>query len=158
LSVPSHSEVFVIGDLAALKDAEGKPLPGLAPVAMQEGHSVAVNIGHDLRGEPREAFRYIDRGSLATIGRAAAIAQFGKIHLSGFVAWLSWLFIHILFLIGFRNRLIVMIQWAWSYFTYERGARLITGDAYLPSWTQRSAEAPDQEKACPPHPTNTAAD
>ena len=158
LSIPGQPEVFVIGDLAALKDAEGKPLPGLAPVAMQEGNSVAVNIGHDLRGEPREAFHYVDRGSLATIGRAAAVAQFGKVHLAGFVAWLSWLFIHILFLIGFRNRLIVMIQWAWSYFTYERGARLITGDAHLPSWTQRSTEASDQEKAYPPHPSDTAAD
>lgn len=158
LSIPGHPEVFVVGDLAALKDADGSLLPGLAPVAMQEGHSAAVNIGHDLRGEPRAAFRYVDRGSLATIGRAAAIAQFGKIHLSGFVAWLSWLFIHILFLIGFRNRLIVMIQWAWSYFTYERGARLITGDAHLPSWTQRTAEASTGERDGSAQTSHPAAD
>ncbi|MGA8874903.1 MAG: hypothetical protein WB555_05180, partial [Candidatus Korobacteraceae bacterium] len=82
-----------------------------------------------LAGEPRETFHYLDRGSLATIGRAAAIAQFGKIHLSGLIAWLSWLFIHVFFLIGFRNRLIVMFQWFWSYLTYERAARLITGES-----------------------------
>jgi NADH:quinone reductase (non-electrogenic) len=158
LSLPSHPEVFVIGDLAAFEDRAGRPLPGLAPVAMQQGHRVAMNIGRELRGEPREAFRYVARGSLATIGRAAAVAEFGRIHLSGFVAWLSWLFIHILFLIGFRNRLMVMIQWAWSYFTYERGARLITGDDRLPSWAGRSAQALVKEKANPPDASNPAAD
>src|SRR5207237_10786643 len=125
---------------------------------MQQGRRVAMNIGRELGGQPREAFRYLDRGSLATIGRAAAVAQFGKIHLSGFVAWLAWLFIHILFLIGFRNRLIVMIQWAWSYFTYERGARLITGDTRLPSWTGRSRQALDKEKGDSPPASNPAAD
>ena len=100
----------------------------------------AKNIARDLRGEPHENFHYLDKGSLATIGRAAAVAQFGKIHISGFVAWLAWLFIHIFFLIGFRNRLIVLIQWAWSYLTYERGARLITGDTRLPSWQQLKSE------------------
>ncbi|PYY09307.1 MAG: FAD-dependent oxidoreductase [Acidobacteria bacterium] len=158
LSHPAHPEVFVIGDLAAFEDAKGQPLPGLAPVAMQQGRRVAMNIGRELGGQPREAFRYLDRGSLATIGRAAAVAQFGKIHLSGFVAWLAWLFIHILFLIGFRNRLIVMIQWAWSYFTYERGARLITGDTRLPSWTGRSRQALDKEKGDSPPASNPAAD
>src|SRR5207249_4913976 len=133
LSIPGHPEVFVIGDLALLKDESGKMLPGVAPVAMQEGKATAHNIGRELRGEPRQNFHYIDKGNLATIGRAAAVAQFGKIHISGFLAWLAWLFIHIFFLIGFRNRLIVMIQWAWSYLTYERGARLITGDTSLPS-------------------------
>jgi len=134
LSVPGHREVFVIGDLASLKDENGKMLPGVAPVAMQEGTEAARNIERDLQGEPRRDFHYFDKGSLATIGRAAAVAQFGKIHISGFVAWLSWLFVHIFFLIGFRNRIIVLIQWAWSYLTYERGARLITGDQRLPSW------------------------
>jgi NADH dehydrogenase len=85
--------------------------------------------------EKRPAFHYWDKGSLATIGRAAAVAEFGRIHISGFLAWLSWLFVHIFFLIGFRNRLLVLIQWAWSYVTYERGARLITGSTYLPGWT-----------------------
>lgn len=140
LTIPRHPEVFVIGDLAALKDKDGSWLPGVAPVAMQQGAATARNIARDLRGEPHENFHYLDKGSLATIGRAAAVAQFGKVHISGFVAWLAWLFIHIFFLIGFRNRLIVLIQWAWSYFTYERGARLITGDATLPSWQQLKSE------------------
>lgn len=156
LSIPGHPEVFVIGDLAALKDAEGKPLPGLAPVAMQQGQGVAANIARDAKGEPRAAFHYRERGSLATIGRAAGVAQFGKLHLSGYLAWLSWLFIHILFLIGFRNRLIVMIQWAWSYLTYERGARLITGDARLPSWTKTHPVA--DEKIGSSEVSKTAAD
>jgi NADH:ubiquinone reductase (H+-translocating) len=139
LSVPGHPEVFVIGDLAALADENGKMLPGVAAVAIQQGDWVADTIARDLENQPRRNFRYHDKGSLATIGRAAAVAQFGKsgkFHLSGYFAWLAWLFIHILFLIGFRNRLIVMIQWAWSYLTYERGARLITGSDELPGWTQ----------------------
>jgi NADH dehydrogenase len=129
LSIPGHPEVFVIGDLATLKDKHGKLLPGVAPVAIQQGTFVARQIAADLAGKPREAFHYLDKGSLATIGRAAAIAQFGKVHISGFLAWLAWLFIHIMFLVGFRNRILVMIQWAWSYLTYERGARLITGES-----------------------------
>ena len=136
LSIPGHSEVFVLGDLAALNDESGKMLPGVAPVAIQQGNWVADTIARDLENQPRRNFRYHDKGSLATIGRAAAVAQFGKTELSGYFAWLAWLFIHILFLIGFRNRLIVMIQWAWSYLTYERGARLITGSDELPGWTQ----------------------
>jgi NADH dehydrogenase len=145
LSLPEHPEVFVIGDLAAAKDEQGKMLPGVAPVAIQEGKFVAKLIREEVRrsgpkpvghgSSQRTAFHYWDKGSLATIGRAAAVAQFGKIHISGFVAWLSWLFVHILSLIGFRNRLLVFIQWAWSYVTYERGARLITGSTYLPGWT-----------------------
>jgi NADH:ubiquinone reductase (H+-translocating) len=134
LSIPGHPDVFVIGDLATLKGEDGKPLPGVAPVALQEGEYVAKTILADLAGKPRHPFKYWDKGSLATIGRAAAIAQFGKIHISGFLAWLSWLFVHIFFLIGFRNRILVFIQWAWSYFTYERGARLITGSNTLPGW------------------------
>ena len=154
LSLPGHPEVFVIGDLAAAKDEHGKPLPGVAPVAIQQGKYVAklireeveASVGRELRPgfPPRLPFHYWDKGSLATIGRAAAIAQFGKIHISGFIAWLSWLFVHILFLIGFRNRLLVFIQWAWSYVTYERGARLITGSTYLPGWTS------PEEKPVPP--------
>ncbi len=136
LSLPDHPELFVIGDLAALKDEHGKMLPGVAPVAIQEGKFVAHTIARELNGQGRTNFHYFDKGSLATIGRAAAVAQFGKIHISGFIAWLSWLFIHIFFLIGFRNRLIVLIQWAWSYFTYQRGARLITGSTNLPGWSE----------------------
>jgi NADH:ubiquinone reductase (H+-translocating) len=147
LSLPGHPEVFVIGDLAAFKDETGKMLPGVAPVAIQEGKFVAKMIRRDLQREPRQHFKYWDKGSLATIGRAAAVAQFGKIHISGFIAWLSWLFIHIFFLIGFRNRLLVFIQWAWSYVTYERGARLITGSTQLPGWsgTQPSATPAEDE-------------
>jgi NADH dehydrogenase len=128
LSLPSHPNVFVIGDLASLKHADGTQLPGVAAVAIQQGRWVTRQIGGDLAGNARAPFRYVDKGSLATIGRAAAVAQFGRVHVSGFFAWLSWLFIHIFFLIGFRNRIIVMIQWAWSYFTYDRSARLITGE------------------------------
>src|ERR1039457_6878420 len=147
LSVPGHPEVFVIGDLAALKDERGRMLPGVAPVAMQEGKAAARNIAHDLKREPRKNFHYIDKGSLATIGRSSSIAQFGKLHISGFIAWLSWLFVHIFFLIGFRNRVLVFIQWAWSYFTYERGARLITGDTNLPGWRSPHSEQSEGSKA-----------
>jgi len=148
LSIPGRPEVFVIGDLASLKDKHGKMLPGVAPVALQEGVEVAKNIERDLAHESRKNFSYFDKGNLATIGRAAGVAQFGKVHISGYIAWLSWLFVHIFFLIGFRNRIIVLIQWAWSYFTYERGARLITGDQHLPSWEewQREEEHAEKEK------------
>jgi NADH:ubiquinone reductase (H+-translocating) len=142
LSVPGHPEVFVIGDLAALKDEEGKWLPGLAPVAMQEGIAVAKNIHRDVRNEPRRNFHYLDKGTLATIGRAAGVGQIRKLHISGYLAWLAWLFVHIFFLIGFRNRMLVMIQWAWSYFTFDRGARLITGSTQLPGWTELEKEQP----------------
>ncbi len=162
LSLPNHPEVFVIGDLAAVKDASGKLLPGVAPVAILEGRYVAKLIRREIHGGtrldppasrpqsvPRPAFHYYDKGSLATIGRAAAVAQFGKIHISGFMAWLAWLFIHILFLIGFRNRVLVFIQWAWSYFTYERSARLITGSSSLPGWRglhSTTAASGDEQK------------
>ncbi len=138
LSLPGHPEVFVIGDLANLAGADGKPLPGLAPVAIQEGRHVARTVFREIRGQGREPFRYNDRGTLATIGRAAAVADFGKIKLTGFLAWITWLFVHILFLIGFRNRLLVMIEWAWSYLTYERAARLITGSTDLPGFEAHS--------------------
>jgi NADH dehydrogenase len=134
LSVPGHPEVFVIGDLADLADKDGKPLPGLAPVAMQEGRAVAKTINRDLQQLAREPFRFKNHGTLATIGRAAAVADFGKIHVSGFIAWLLWLFVHIFFLIGFRNRVLVILEWSWSYWTYQRGTRLITGSSVLPGF------------------------
>lgn len=143
LSVPGHPEVFVIGDLASFKDKKGNLLPGVAPVALQEGSAAARNIERDVSRQPRDPFHYFDKGSLATIGRNAAVAQFGKLHLSGFIAWLSWLFVHVFFLIGFRNRVIVLFQWAWSYLTYERGARLITGDQHLPSWEEIKQDEPN---------------
>jgi NADH dehydrogenase len=127
LSIPGHPEVFVVGDLAAFRQSSGTLLPGTAPVAIQEGESAADNIHRSIVGEPRRGFHYFDRGSMATIGRAAAVADIRGLHLSGFVAWLAWLFVHLLFLIGFENRLLVLVQWAASYLSYQRGARLITG-------------------------------
>lgn len=124
LALPGHPDIFVIGDLAATEPA----LPGVAPVAMQGGKHVARVIRGRLRGEVRGEFRYRDKGMMATIGRSAAIAHVGSLKLSGFPAWLMWLGIHILFLIGFRNRFGVLFEWAWAWVTYERGARLITGE------------------------------
>lgn len=146
LSIPGHDHVFVIGDLASLKQKNGQPVPGLAPAAIQEGKATARNILRDLEGKPRKDFHYLDKGSLATIGRAAAVGEFGKVHISGFLAWLAWLSVHIFFLIGFRNRILVLIQWAWSYFTYEQGAQLITGDQTLPSWTELTREEEQRSK------------
>lgn len=127
LSVPGHPEVFVIGDLANARGKEGEPLPGLAPVAIQQGKATGANIARSVAGRPREPFRYWDRGTMATIGRGAAIAEIGRLKLHGFIAWLAWIFIHIFFLIGFRNRVAVMLEWAWAYVSWQRGARLITG-------------------------------
>lgn len=127
LSLPGRPEVFVVGDLAAFPAPDGGLLPGIAPVAMQQGRAAARNLVRTLRGEPREPFRYRDKGSMATIGRWRAVAQLGGARFSGAVAWLLWLFIHILYLSGFRNRLVVFTEWAWSFFTWQRGARLITG-------------------------------
>ncbi len=126
LSVPGHPEVFVIGDLAAVMQSDGKPVPGVAPAAIQEGEHTAKNIVRMLDDKPTLPFHYRDKGSLATIGRAAGVADFGRIRLSGFIAWAAWLGVHIFFLIGFRNRLLVILQWAWAYVTFQRGARLIT--------------------------------
>lgn len=125
-SVPRHPEVFVIGDLAHLEQ-DGRPLPGVAQVAIQSGRHVARSILADLRGRARPVFRYRDKGNLATIGRNAAVADFGRLRFGGYLAWLLWAFVHIFYLIGFRNRVLVMIQWAWAWLTYQRGIRLITG-------------------------------
>jgi NADH dehydrogenase len=127
LSIPGHPEVFVTGDLATVPG-----VPGVAPAAMQMGRHAARMIYGDIAGGARSAFAYRDKGSLATIGRARAVADFGRIRFGGFVAWLSWLAIHIFFLIGFRNRVLVLISWAWSYLTFRRGARIITGVPPLP--------------------------
>ncbi len=132
LSLPGHPEVFVVGDLAAFKTGEGKFLPGVAPVAIQQGRWAARNVWLRSRGRAAEAFHYRDMGSLATIGRAAAVAELGRLHFSGRLAWLMWTFVHILYLIGFRNRVLVMLEWAWAYATRQRGIRLITGSSDLP--------------------------
>jgi NADH:quinone reductase (non-electrogenic) len=129
LTVPGHPEIFVVGDLAAVQGEGGTLVPGLAPAAMQEGRHAARAIVRALGGEAPPPFRYRDKGVLATVGRAAAVARIGRLEFSGLAAWLAWLFVHILFLIGFRNRVAVVLQWAWSYLTFKRGARLITETA-----------------------------
>ena len=142
LTIPGHPEVFVIGDLASLIQ-DGAPVPGVAPAALQEAEHTARNIERALRGDPLLPFHYHDKGSLATIGRGRGIAQLGRFQLWGWIAWMTWLFVHIFFLIGFRNRFAVLFSWAWSYVTYDRGARLITGP--LPRLT--AAESPDPQMA-----------
>jgi len=128
LTIAGHPEIMVIGDLANFSHQTGKPLPGVAPVAMQQGRYAARLVIARLAGDAVQPFHYFDKGSLATIGRAAAVADFGRIHIAGYLAWLAWLFIHLMYLAGFDNRLLVFIKWAYSYFTHNRGARLITGD------------------------------
>ena len=125
LSVEGHSEIFVAGDLARADDANGEAYPGLAPVALQQGRFVAKAILRELSGRPRGAFRYVDRGTLATIGRRSAVGQFGRLRVVGSSAWILWLVVHIYYLVGFKNRLFVVLQWAWSYLRFRRGARLI---------------------------------
>lgn len=130
LSLPGHPEVFAIGDLALVLQENGQPVPGVSPAAMQMAQHVAHIIGDELDlgpgRAPRPPFKYWDRGTMATIGRSAAVAWIGRLHFSGLFAWLAWLFVHLIFLIGFRNRLAVLLQWAYSYFAYKRGARIIT--------------------------------
>ncbi len=125
LSIPDHPHIFVIGDAACAMDEKGKPLPGLAPVAVQQGRYVAMLLRKRMAKSERPPFRYFDKGSMATIGKTKAIGVFGKIQFSGFFAWLAWCFVHVLYLIGFRNRFTVLSQWLFSYFTSRRGARLI---------------------------------
>jgi NADH dehydrogenase len=128
LSLPEHPEVFAVGDIVNLTDAKGVAVPGVSPAAMQMGKYVAKQIKNKISGKPDEpAFVYFDKGNMATIGRSKAIAQVGKIEFSGFVAWLAWLFIHLLFLVGFRNKVFVIIQWFYSYINYQRGSRILTG-------------------------------
>ena len=126
LTVPGQPGVFVIGDLAAV-EADGRPVPGVAPAAIQMGTHAAANVGRALRGQPLAPFRYRDKGALATIGRRSGVAALGRVRLSGLVAWLAWLGVHIFFLIGFRNRFVVLFTWVWAYLTYDRSARLILG-------------------------------
>jgi NADH dehydrogenase len=127
-SLSANPEVFVIGDAAAfVPEGASQSLPGVSPVAMQQGRFVARQIARSLAGAPRQRFKYVDKGSMATIGRSRAVAQIGKLQLSGFLAWMAWLTVHIFYLIDFRNRLVVLLDWAWAYFAYRRGSRLITG-------------------------------
>jgi NADH dehydrogenase len=128
LSLPGHPEVFVIGDTAAADDGKGGIFPGVAPVAKQQGTYAGRAIEARMRGELPAPFRYVNYGNLATIGRKAAVVDFGWMRISGFPAWVLWGIVHIAFLIGFRNRIAVMLDWLWAYVTFQRGARLITGD------------------------------
>ena len=127
LTIPGYPDVFVIGDLASLAGPDGRPLPGVAQVAMQMGAHAAHNIIRATEGQPLRAFKYRNLGDMATIGRASAVANLPTVRLKGWIGWLAWLFVHILNLIGFRNRIVVMVQWVWSYFSYQRAIRLITG-------------------------------
>jgi NADH dehydrogenase len=132
LSIPQHPEIFVIGDLAHLQQPTGTPLPGVAPVAMQQGRYVARLISERLHGNSLSAFHYRDRGHMAIIGRAAAVADFGRLRFTGFLAWIAWLFVHVMSLVEYENRLLVLVQWAWNFLTSNRSARLITGESPLP--------------------------
>jgi NADH dehydrogenase len=127
LAVPGNPDIFVIGDVACATGADGKPLPGVAPVAKQQGQYVAALLAAQLHGRTLPPFRYRDFGAMATIGRKRAVAQLGRVKLAGFPAWLLWSLAHIYFLIGFRNRLAVALSWGWNYVTFQRGTRLITG-------------------------------
>ena len=148
LNPPGLPEVFVLGDLAHFEQ-DGHQVPGVAQPAMQMGDHVAKMIQADLEGKPRPAFRYFDKGDMATIGRLAAVAKVEwpfKAHLSGFFAWITWITVHIFFLIGFRNRIFVLWTWIWTFFTFTRGARLITGDQRLPGWQDQVSAGPAAER------------
>jgi len=132
LSLPAHHEVFAIGDLALVMDQHSQPVPGISPAAMQMARHVARVIENEINGgkersQERPAFRYSNKGMMATIGRSAAVAQIGRLEFSGWLAWIAWLLVHLIFLIGFRNKAAVLLQWTYSYFTYKRGSRIITG-------------------------------
>ncbi len=144
LTVPGHPEIFVIGDLATLEQ-DGHPLPGVAPVAMQQGRYVAKAIQARLNGRGMKPFHYFDKGSLAVIGRAAAVAYFGKVKLHGLIAWLVWLFVHLMYIVEFENRVLVFIQWGFQYLTFNRGARLITGERTLPKKGEMREQQPAAE-------------
>jgi NADH dehydrogenase len=127
LSVPAHPEVFVAGDLCWTTREDGSPVPAVAPTANQTGAHAARMILRTIAGQPHTPFRYLHKGDLATIGRHKAVAAFGKLHLSGYFTWFLWLFVHLMYLVGFRNRVLVLLQWGWAYLTYQRGVRLIVG-------------------------------
>lgn len=144
-SLKDHPEVFVVGDQACFNLPDGKSLPGLASVAMQAGVSAAQNILRDIANEPREAFHYVDKGTMATIGRRRAIAQIGKLEISGVLAWYMWLFVHIYYLIGFKNKIVVLFEWFYSYLTLNRGARLILSRQWMSMQAASKTEAPKAE-------------
>jgi NADH:quinone reductase (non-electrogenic) len=147
-SIPGHREAFAIGDIAALEGKDGKPLPGVSPVAMQQARFVAQMIERSIGNQPRRRFEYWDKGMMATIGRSRAVAETMGLKLSGFIAWLAWLFVHLFYLIGFRNRFLVLFDWFWAYVLYRRGARLITGKVIgTPKRAELAATAPSEPAA-----------
>ena len=145
LSLKAFPNVFVAGDQANFSHQTGKPLPGIAPVATQQGAFIAKLIRRELKGQPREPFKYFDKGQMATIGRSRAIVQVGKIKVTGFIAWLMWLLVHVYFLTGFENRLLVVLQWGWSYLSFRRGARLIVSK----EWRQHPPVTPANNEVHP---------
>jgi NADH dehydrogenase len=149
LSIPDHPEIFVIGDLASYSHQTGKPLPGVAPVAMQQGRYVAKLLRSRVEGKSMPPFRYKDRGNMAIVGRASAVADLGRLRFAGFVAWLTWLFVHLLHLVEFENRVLVLIQWGWYYFSRNRTARLITTPKCLDAEKINEQAAPLQKRAAP---------
>ncbi len=159
LSLPGHPEAFAIGDTALYLHQTGHPLPGVSPVAMQQARTAVKNILSSLGSaqrsgdkRPRQTFHYFDKGSMATIGRSAAVAEMGRLRLSGYLAWMAWLGVHIFFLIGFRNRFVVLFEWMWSYLTYQRGARLITGHRLSPGAPATAPLSWDGQPSRPPVP------
>jgi NADH dehydrogenase len=146
LSLPGHPEVFAVGDQAHFDTPEG-PLPGLAPVAMQQGTHAARLILAEIAGRPRKPFKYLDKGTMAVIGRNVAVTDFHGLRIGGYFAWLMWLFVHILYLVGFRNRIAVVFNWAWSYLTFKRGARLITGRGWKENEPVAATPAPKPAEA-----------
>lgn len=159
LTIPGHPEVFVLGDQAHAKDAGGKPLPGVAPVAMQQGRwagrVIRGELGREIGAEPREAFEYWDKGQMATIGRSRAVMESGRLRLGGWLAWMGWLVVHIYYLSGFKNRLFVLFSWAWSYLSFARGARLIVRKSWR-SFPNAGAETPTESR--PPESSSEAGD
>jgi NADH:ubiquinone reductase (H+-translocating) len=149
LSVKGKDGVFVIGDLAAFQQDDGTFVPGVAPAAIQQGHLAAKNVIHHVRKEGTETFQYFDKGSMATIGRSRAIAVAGNLKMTGFIAWLAWLFVHVLSLVGFRNRVVVLIEWAWAYVSFQRSARIILSSTVprepYPVASQRVPKLPEKE-------------
>jgi len=145
LNIEGHPEIFAIGDLAHFEQ-NGAPVPGVAPVAIQMGQYVAKEIRRRLQNRTSRPFSYWDKGSMATIGRTKGIAQIGRIHLSGVVAWSAWLFIHLIYLIGYRNRFSVLLNWGWQYLSWQSGARLITGSDQLPGWHSPHEAEPSERK------------
>lgn len=148
LSIPGYSNIFVLGDISHLKDKNGKPLPGIAPVAMQEGYYIGKLLKKEANGESGESFKYLDKGNMAVIGKNAAVAQLGKLEFSGYIAWILWVVVHIWYLIGYDNKLMIMLRWAWTYWTSKRGSRLIVHDNEIEensskAFLQRNVAKPD---------------